>query len=125
MRGQNTRGRAIPAGFCNTPPYFGQSQQGPETRPEGPLTEDGRTLGISEHFRRLPATIVSKPGVTTSLIDGCVTQESLQPCPSTDRGNDDQRRGAAVLLSRQHHGRTTVDDSGPRYVWSSHAGSDR
>ncbi|KAL3190618.1 hypothetical protein MRX96_019461 [Rhipicephalus microplus] len=105
-KGQKTRGRAIPTGSCNTPrgtsPYSGQRQQRPETRPEGPLAEAGRTLCISELFRRLPGQIASQSGVTTRF-DRRVRQPGV-PATSLKYGLRQRRPaswGAAVLLLRQ------------------------
>ncbi|KAL1484927.1 hypothetical protein MTO96_032276 [Rhipicephalus appendiculatus] len=90
MRGQKTRGRAGSAGTCRTPrgtpPYSAHRQQRPDSKPdiaEGPVPEADRVLSISELFRRLPAPMMSRPGVTTHVIDGYVIQESLQPFSST------------------------------------------
>ncbi|KAL3198378.1 hypothetical protein MRX96_014205 [Rhipicephalus microplus] len=76
---------ASPDGLFETgaPPYFGQHRQRPEARPNDPLREADRAFIISELFLRFPAQIVSKSGVTTYFIDGCVIQESPQPFSST------------------------------------------
>ncbi|XP_065280945.1 polyhomeotic-like protein 2 [Dermacentor albipictus] len=92
MRGQKTRGRAS-AGTCRsprgTPPYFSERQRGgsqPSLRDAGeapPPVPETRELSVSELFSRLPSHFVSKPGVTTHVIDGFVIQESPEPFTTT------------------------------------------
>lgn len=117
MRGQKTRGRAASAGPCRTPrgapPYSVQRQQRTESQPDiaedsMPVAEAGRVLYISELFRRLPAQMVSKPGVTTHVIDGYVIQESLQPFSSSTT-----TATTTSVVGAQRYYRVSTDASPP------------
>ncbi|KAL3171504.1 hypothetical protein MRX96_013708 [Rhipicephalus microplus] len=69
------------------PPYYGQRQQRPGWTL--PFPEAGR--GFSELFPHLPTQMVSKPGVTTQVIQGSLPPFSSRTAPTTTSGVAAQR----------------------------------